>query len=379
MSSTGVLATRVSELQGPAGESLRIQLTAVWGPWQVGNLTAKEYALKARQWAHGIKLVDPSVILISSGETGWADWDREVLQHLVPYIDMHSLHFYSTLFHEIYTKPGNDYEKNVFGPAGPEKGIEITKALIDQVNIDNTWRGVAGKDVKICYDEWNVWDQTKAGVNGGLEQIYDYTDMLGTIAWLNMLVRKVSLRSQERRSQADIQSKDIGIACIAQSCNVIAPILTKNNAILKQCTFYPLQLFSNFMRDGYLLATPSMPDYYDGETYPKFIQHVKTNPRYIDLVAIVKDSEDGKKSIRVSVMNRHPELDWDATAIEFNGIEVAKVTVHEMYSDDLTAANSWEKPETLVPTVTEYSAKEWAERKHVVRKHSWQFIIADSA
>lgn len=164
----------------------------MWGPWQVGNIPAKEYALKAKQWAHGIKLVDKTVCLISSGETGWADWDREVLQHLVPYIDMHSLHLYTTLFHEIYTAPGNSYEKNVFGPAAAERGIEITKAIIDQVNIDNTWRGVPGKEVKIAYDEWNVWDQTKAGVDGGLEQIYDYTDMLGVISWLNVLVRQVS-------------------------------------------------------------------------------------------------------------------------------------------------------------------------------------------
>lgn len=335
----------------------------MWGPWQVGNLTAKEYALKCKQWAHGIKLVDKSAILISSGETGWADWDREVLQHVVPYVDMHSLHFYSTLFHEVFTKPGNDYEKNVFGPAGPEKGIEITKAIIDQVNIDNTWRGVAGHDVKICYDEWNVWDHTKAGVDNNLEQIYDYTDMLGQIAWLNMLVR---------------QSRDIGIACIAQSCNVIAPILTKNNAVLKQCTFYVLQLFSQQMRDGYLLQTPSMPDYYDGATYPKFIQHVKANPRYIDLVAMVKEDGD-KTSVRVSVLNRHPTLDWDASDIEFNGIDIAQVTVHEMYSDDLAAANTWEKPDLLVPQITEYSAKEWAGRKHTVRKHSWQFIIVNSA
>lgn len=132
------------------------------------------------------------------------------------------------------------------------------------------------------------------------------------------------------------------------------------------------------MRDGYLLATPNMPDYYDGATYPKFIQHVKANPRYIDLVAMVKDDE-GKISIRVSVMNRHPTLDWDASDIEFNGIKVDKVIVHEMYSDDLSAANSWEEPEAVVPTITEYSAKEWADRKHTVRKHSWQFIVVEGA
>lgn len=33
----------------------------VWGPWQVGQLSAEEYAKIARRWAHAIKLIDPSI------------------------------------------------------------------------------------------------------------------------------------------------------------------------------------------------------------------------------------------------------------------------------------------------------------------------------
>lgn len=40
---------------------------SVWGPWQVGNQRAEDYAEKARQWAHGLKLVDPSIKLVSCG------------------------------------------------------------------------------------------------------------------------------------------------------------------------------------------------------------------------------------------------------------------------------------------------------------------------
>lgn len=51
------------------------------------------------------------------------------------------------------------------------------------------------------------WDETKAPGSVGLEQSYEYVDMLGVCAWLNILVRK---------------SKDVGIACIAQSVNVVS-------------------------------------------------------------------------------------------------------------------------------------------------------------
>lgn len=64
-----------------------------WGGWQVGNMSAKEYATKAAQWAHGLKLVDPNIKLVSCGITGMDDWDRVVLQELVGFVDLHSLHF----------------------------------------------------------------------------------------------------------------------------------------------------------------------------------------------------------------------------------------------------------------------------------------------
>lgn len=76
--------------------------------------------------------------------------------------------------------------------------------------------GVLKREMKICYDEWNVWDETKAPGSVGLEQSYEYVDMLGVCAWLNVLVRK---------------SKDVGIACIAQSVNVVSVALDLGHSI----------------------------------------------------------------------------------------------------------------------------------------------------
>lgn len=48
--------------------------------------------------------------------------------------------------------------------------------------------------------------------------------MLGVAGWLNLLVRK---------------SKDVGIACIAQSVNVISPVMTSPDGLLFQTTYFP--------------------------------------------------------------------------------------------------------------------------------------------
>ncbi len=50
------------------------------------------------------------------------------------------------------------------------------------------------------------WDEVKAPGASGLEQTYDFVDMLGFCGWLHVLVRK---------------HKDVGIACLAQTVNVV--------------------------------------------------------------------------------------------------------------------------------------------------------------
>jgi alpha-N-arabinofuranosidase len=99
-------------------------------------MRAADYAEKARIWAHGLRLVDPSIKLVScgrevstfrrdnlsEGETdmqGNDEWDEIVLKALLGSVDMHSIHFYTCLGHEKVRQAGAglEYERNVFGPA----------------------------------------------------------------------------------------------------------------------------------------------------------------------------------------------------------------------------------------------------------------------
>ncbi len=72
------------------------------------------------------------------------------------------------LGHDKMTAPGHEYEKNVFGPAAAEKSIEMCRNLIDLAKIhkngdgsmmhfsDASGKQLIEREVKICYDEWNV-------------------------------------------------------------------------------------------------------------------------------------------------------------------------------------------------------------------------------
>lgn len=47
----------------------------------------------------------------------------------------------------------------------------------------------------------------------------------------------------------------------------------------------------------------------NGPTYPAWIQHL-ARPAYIDVAAVLVTKDDGSASVRLSVLNRHPEIDW---------------------------------------------------------------------
>jgi hypothetical protein len=85
--------------------------------------TAAEYVAEARQWAAAIKRLDPAIRLISCGQTGMDDWDRDVIDGLAPYIDMHGIHLYTG---------SADYWSNVLAPHYAERALSVAGALIDR-------------------------------------------------------------------------------------------------------------------------------------------------------------------------------------------------------------------------------------------------------
>ena len=121
----------------------------VYGEWQVEQMLP-DYGKKAYQWAKALKLLDPSITLIACGCNGFDTWDYEITQKLVSKVDMYSIHLYT--YH-------TDYYKNVTAPAGAERAIQITAKLLDLARIT---QGSYGNKVKICFDEWNVWDPIRS-------------------------------------------------------------------------------------------------------------------------------------------------------------------------------------------------------------------------
>ncbi|KAI0716651.1 glycoside hydrolase [Earliella scabrosa] len=319
----------------------------VWGEWQVGQQTALAYATKARQWAHAIRLVDPNVVLIGCGETGINHWDGVVLDELVDKVEMHSIHLYTGFGPRDRTQTEREYGRTVYGPDAAEYSIEVCKGLINKARFARN----VSKPIKIAFDEYGVWDETVGTPENGLEQFYNFADALAMASWLNVFVR-----------QADV----VDIACVAQSVNVISPLITSSTGLFRQTIYWPLYLFSRYMRGGSSVNLAVTSPHFSGETLPGWISSVKGFPKDLDASAVLHTDPNTKaRSLRVAVVNRSETASYDVPLrVAFENVG-AEVEVHELWHADVKARNGWGKEnEVSVKTKTERWSGRWTFREH---------------
>lgn len=309
----------------------------MWGPWQVGQMTATAYADRAAQWGKALKLLDPTLCLILCGETGHSSWDHQVLQACIPIADMHSIHIYTS---------ATDHVANAVAPLSAERAIETAAALIDIARIENKIPSSTPRTT-ICFDEWNVWDPVRAPGEEGAEELYTLSDALAVGVWLNVFVR---------------QSKYVGMANIAQSVNVISPLMTTASGVVRQATWWPLLLFSRYMR-GWTVGVHVKGGAYDGVTTPSWLQGVlDEGASWLDVSASV--NEDGVLSL--AVVNIHETADFE---VDLTGAK-GEVDVYSVGGPDVKAVNKEGKEEVTLKE----SKWESAKGKFTFPKHSFTLL-----
>ncbi|KAF2089788.1 glycoside hydrolase family 51 protein [Saccharata proteae CBS 121410] len=314
----------------------------VWGPWQVEQSTKEAYAHKAYQWAKALKLLDPEIELVLCGKDGTSSWDAYVLKECVRWdvhglggsttkglIDMHSIHVYTGApgtggqETEVGEKRKISHEANATAPRGAERAIEITASLIDLAFIENGVPATVPRPT-ICFDEWNVWDPVRAPGELGAEELYTLSDALAVGVWLNVFVR---------------QARCVGMANIAQSVNVISPLMTTERGLVKQTTWWPLLLFSRYMR-GSSVGVHVACGEWEGGTEPRWVRGVCKTP-WLDVSCAV--DRDG--IVGLVVINVDKERDWE-TRVE--GVGEGKVSVYTVTGRDVGVVNTEEKEEVGV-------------------------------
>ncbi len=209
------------------------------GSWQMCAKTAAEYGHIANEASKMMKWTDGSIETVLCGSSSrqsptFGEWEAQSLDVAYENIDYVSLHQY-------YANREGDTASFLAKTLEMEEFIYSVICVCDYIKAKKRSK----KNVNLSFDEWNVWYHSDnapfelwSQAPPRLEDNYYFEDALLIGAMLITLLRHCDR---------------IKIACLAQLVNVIAPIMTENNAgTFRQTIFYPFEHVSNFGRGAAL-------------------------------------------------------------------------------------------------------------------------------
>lgn len=321
------------------------------GPWQIGHKTAEEYGRLAVETAKAMRLVDPSIELVSCGSSNtmmptFPEWEATTLTHTYDAVDFVSLHQY-------HGNAENDSANYLAKSMETDHFIRTIISTCDYIKAKKRSK----KTMYLSFDEWNVWyhsndSDTKIDpwtiAPPQLEDVYNFEDALLVGSMLITFLK---------------YADRVKMACLAQLVNVIAPIMTENGGrSWKQTIFYPYMHTSVFGR-GIALHTVISSPKYDSKDY--------TDVPYLDSTAVYNDEED---SVTIFAVNRHLEesLILHADVRSFEGYSIVEHIVLEN-NGDLKAVNTADH-EAVKPHNKGQSKLENGSIEAVLSKASWHVI-----
>lgn len=205
------------------------------------------YISDAWEFAKHMKLMDHSIKLVFVGDPRYPDWNSKILDSLEQVCDYLSIHHYS-----------GEGGRGEYGPFASMRDFRTTlDSLIPFVRgfsmrkePFNKWYRFPRRqdDIKLCVDEWNIWNSTQRGENNryGVKMVYNWKDALWTACAMNTFVH---------------YAEDIAITNLAQMVNVLAPIMTDGDDSYIQTTYHVLKLYRDHLqgkRVNCLLDAPVM-------------------------------------------------------------------------------------------------------------------------
>jgi alpha-N-arabinofuranosidase len=287
------------------------------GPWQIGHLDMEEYGKKALEAAKMMKWQDPSIKTVLCGSSNnrmptYPEWDRVSLETCWEHVDYHSIHYYA----------GNH-------DGDTASYLAIAHELEDYVDtMAATLRYVKAKrrsqhDVYLSWDEWQVWykgDPLQGNWTEAphlAEEAYNLEDALVVAQWLNVFLRK---------------SDVLKIACVAQIVNIISWLQTKRDGLLKQTSYYPFKLVSNYARGLALDVQVNAP----------VVDTKKYGPVPMLDVSASHDAENGAGA--VFIVNRSQTESVTTELIWQVGVPQTVSQAFQLAGTDVRAANTWDDP-----------------------------------
>lgn len=333
------------------------------GSWQAGHLSAEDYTKKALEAAKIMRWVDPSIKLVACGSSyetlpTYLEWDRVMLTELYNQVDYISTHNYTMNAGQGITNFLASYKQLDTHIKNSAKVVEFVKA-----------KNHFEKDIKICLDEWNVWNfqDIKLDSLADLDGLTTF-EMTSAEKWEiapSILQEKYSLLDALVVGGLGITLLNnvdtVEIACLAQLINVIAPITTvRGGGVFKQTIYHPFHMLSKYGRGTTMKAAIEAPTYTSEFGELPIVES-----------AVVYDEE--KDEVRVFVLNCSQDEDTEFT-VELQGYGDKKLKQHlALFGDDVELRNTIEEPDNVV--MKEMDVTGASGTTVVLPKMSWNVLI----
>ncbi len=295
------------------------------GRWQIGHMPATEYGLKAADAARQMRAVDRSVRLVACGSSNpsmptYLEWDRQVLEQCYDDVDFISLHRYFN----------NTSETNGDTSRYLALNLDMERQILEIAAVCDYVRGLrkSTKRLALSFDEWNVWYRANSGDGHRqtaphlLEEVYNLEDALLVGGLINTLLR---------------HADRVHVACLAQLVNVIAPLATNNDRVLRHTIYYPYAWALHHARGQVMDLLLESASY----EVPRLGQ-----VPFVDIAATA-DPSTGEQCLLM--LNRDLNAEREA-AVNWPGAAPTRVLgLETLTGPDLKASNTFDQPNRVTP------------------------------
>ncbi|HEY4266579.1 MAG TPA: alpha-N-arabinofuranosidase [Galbitalea sp.] len=295
------------------------------GAWQIGHTDANRYGQLAAATAHAMRRIDPGIELVVCGSSSMAmptfgSWEADVLEHAYDEVDYISLHAY-------YEQGTSDTGSFLASSVGMDAFIDSIVATADHVRA----RKRSAKQLKLSFDEWNVWGET--GYAGDpdpawrespriIEKTYDTTDAVVLGSLLMSLLR---------------HADRVDIACLAQLVNVIGPIRSEpNGPAWRQTIFHPFAITARLAQGEVLHVAQE-------------VQHYSSDWGDTPWTDVVVTADPETESLSLFMLNRH-QTENIRMEVDLRAFSPVKVDEHLVVGGvDLEDVNDQAHPDRVRP------------------------------
>ncbi|MBD3188682.1 hypothetical protein GF325_17780, partial [Candidatus Bathyarchaeota archaeon] len=210
----------------------------IYGFWEKGfTRNVKEYVNRYLEFAHAMRIVDPSIKLVAVGKPNDSSWNQGVVSGCEGFVDWLSLHWYFGNGNFLRFMFLNDaIPRNEKGYCMEVNSVRFLEAIIKRAERDIRIASpkTRAPACKIAVDEWNVWSQWRQACKAD-KPFFTFTEGIWSALVLNAFIRHAKL---------------VTLANFAQLVNCLGLILTRvDGEIMLSPQYHVIKLYADNWHD----------------------------------------------------------------------------------------------------------------------------------